>query len=65
MAIVVIDAVARVASVFTRDGATMATYLSCDLGLIKTLLLQVRNYIPLIGGKLLILLHDSDLLGGS
>ncbi len=65
MSIVVIDAVARVASVLTRDSATMATYLSSDLGLIKTLLLQVRDYIPLIGGKLLILLHDSDLLAGS
>ncbi len=65
MSIVVIDAVARVASVLTRDSATMATYLSSDLGLIKTLLLQVRDYIPLIGGELLILLHDSDLLAGS
>ena len=65
MPIVVIDAVAGVARVFTRDGAAMAAYLSCDLGLIKALLLQVRDYIPLIGGELLILLHDSDLLGGS
>ena len=42
----------------------MSTGLAGDLGLIEALLLQVRDYIPLVGGKLLILLHDLSLLAG-
>ena len=34
------------------------------MGWIESLLLQERNYIPLVGGELLILHHDLSLLGG-
>jgi len=64
MAVAVVDAMAPVTSEFARDGAAMPTDLAGDLGLIEVLLLQVRDYIPLVGGKLLILHHDLTLLGG-
>ena len=64
ISITIIDTRACVTGELPRDGTAMSTDLVCNLGLIKALLLQVRDYIPLVGGKLLILHHDLSLLVG-
>ena len=55
---------ASVALVLSANGAAVAPQLPSNLGLIESLLSKVRNYIPLTGGKLLILHHDLSLLAG-
>ena len=64
ISIAVVIAPAGVTGVLPRDGAAVPAHLAGNLGLIESLLLQVRDYIPLVGGKLLILHHDLSLLAG-